>query len=97
MPATTKLTKKELVELIGDPAKATRSLDQFDRDAVALSRKYPSLLRLYARQWIAFYKGRVRARADSLEALMDKVDGLGLPRGEIHVRYMSTEEPILVL
>ncbi|GEM_PF-1318042 len=94
---TSKFTKKKLIELIGDPAEATRSLDQFERDAVALSKKYPRLLLRYSGQWIAYYRGKVRAQADSLESLMEKTDGLGLPRGEMHVRYVSPVEPILIL
>ena len=89
--------REELLALIGDPQKLDRDIVEFARSHDELSAKYDKLLKRYPNQWIAFYGGRVQARAESLEALLETMDAKGVKRNRAHIRYLDPDPPVVIL
>ncbi len=89
--------REELLALIGDPRELDRDMAEFARSHDELSAKYEKLLKRYPNQWIAFHSGRVRARAESLEALLEIMDAKGVKRDKAHIRYLDPDPPVVIL
>jgi hypothetical protein len=51
----------------------------------------------YDNKWIAIYNGQVKAVADTLDELTDKVEKLDIPSGETLMRYVGEQEMTLIL
>ena len=89
--------REELLTLIGDLRKLDRDMAEFARSHDELSAKYSKLLKRFPNQWIAFYSGRVQARAESLEALLETMDAKGVKRNRAHIRYLDPDPPVVIL
>ena len=96
MPSPT-LSRGEVVSLIGDPKKVGRELRSFRRSAKVLSSHHPRLIDEFEKQWVALYKGTVRAQGKSFASLMTQVDKAELPRGRIVVRYIDRNQRTMIL
>ena len=84
-------------EWLGDsPESAASELRDFARSSELLSSDR-DLAQEYSQKWIAVYGGVVRAVADDLEALLDELDRLDVPRSSTVVRYMEKEPRTLIL
>ena len=82
---------------LGDsPESAASELRDFARSSELLSSDR-NLAKEYPRKWIAVYGGEVRAVADELDALLDDLDRLDVPRSSTVVRYMEREPRPLIL
>lgn len=88
---------QSILDQIGDPAEIARSLRAFRKDAALVSSKWSEFVKKYPDEWIAVYGGRVRASEKTLEALLERIDEIGLPRGQVFVKYMDTKPIPLVL
>lgn len=90
-------TTEEVLELIGDPAQLDRDLQQFRRAARVLSSKHSRLIDKYPKQWVAVYRGRVRAQARTFRSLLVQVDKKALPRDEVIVRFIHKDQRTIIL
>ena len=80
-----------------DLARVNRDLMRFAETTKILSSKRPRLIEKYPNQWICVYNGDVVANADSLKALMTRLDEMGVPSENTIVRYIDKEERTLIL
>lgn len=51
----------------------------------------------YDDKWIAIHNGQVKAVADTLDELTEKVEKLHIPSGETLMRYVGKQEMTLIL
>ena len=87
----------EAKEWLGDlPENAANDLRDFARSSELLS-SGRDLAEKYPQKWIAVYDGEVRAVADELDALLDELDSLDVPRSSTVVRDMEKEPRTLIL
>jgi len=87
----------EAREWLGDsPENAASDLRDFARSSELLSSDV-DLAERYPQKWIAVYAGEVRAVADELDALLEELDDLEVPRSSTVVRYMEKEPRTLIL
>ncbi len=89
--------KKEILAQIGDPTAVARDLQSFRRAARLLSSKHPRMIDMYARQWIAVYKGRVRAQGQTYRSVLTQLDQKGIARSEVILRYIHNDERTMIL
>ena len=92
-----KLSRKEVLGLVGAPRTVEKELRQFRRNASALSSSHPRLINEYPQRWVAVHKGKVKAKGKNLSALMQVVAKKRLPRGELVVRFIDREPQTMIL
>ncbi len=95
--ATRAKDREDIRRLLGDPRKVDRELQRFRTSTRVLSSRHPQLIEKYARQWVAVYEGKVRARAKTFDSLMAQIDKKRLPRGHIVVRYVDKTQRTMIL
>ena len=93
----TKMTVKQVKKLIGNPADVDKELESFRRAANMLSSKNPRMIDQYEKKWVAVYRGKVRAHARSLNALVAKIDQNNLPRHHLIVRLIQKDRRTMIL
>ncbi|MBI4216087.1 MAG: hypothetical protein HY687_01650 [Chloroflexi bacterium] len=86
-----------VLEQLGNPAAVDRELQSFRRAARVLSSKNPRMIDRYSKQWIAVYRGRVRAQGRTFLSLITQVDKLKLPREHVIVRFIDKNERTMIL
>ena len=91
------LTESDFLELVGDPRQFYREMESFRESAAVLSSGEARLIEQYPDQWVAVHAGEVRANADSLEAVLQRLDSLGVPRSGTIVRLIETNPPTMIL
>ncbi|MBI2918226.1 MAG: hypothetical protein HYY01_09540 [Chloroflexi bacterium] len=94
---TAKGSTKSILEDIGDPAVIVRELESFSKAARLFSTKEAELTQLYPNQWVAFYRGRVRATGKTLQSLLDEVDRKKLPRDRVIIHFMEQSPRAMIL
>jgi hypothetical protein len=72
-------------------------LAQFRQDADYYAEQFEQLLARYPDQWIAIYQRALVAAAADLPGLLAALRERGIPVEETLVKYLSTEEPVLIL
>lgn len=97
MTAQPKLTKEEIINLLGDPADVDRDLQKFRESARSLSSKHSSMIARYPKQWIAVHQGKVRAQGRTFRSVLAQIDEKGIPRGDVIVRYIDKDERTMIL
>lgn len=91
-------TREQVVlEELGNPADIDRELQSFRRAALVLSSKHPRLIDRYPKQWVAVYRGRVRASGRTFWSVLRQIDQRGLPREQIIVRYIDRNQRTMIL
>ena len=80
-----------------DPHELAKALREFSRSAVMLSSASPRLIDKYPMQWIGVFRGKVSAKAPSLETLIAKLKRKGIPPGETIVRFIERNQRTLIL
>lgn len=88
---------EQVAKLLGDPRKVDKELATFRSDALLLSARQSELLRRYAGKWIAIHDGEVRVEASSLNALIEQMKQLRIPRGRAVVRFISNKPRKMIL
>ena len=88
---------KAILEQIGDPRVINEELESFRDAARTLSSKHPRMIDKYPKQWIAVYRGKVRAQGSTFWSLMDEVDKKKLPREQVIVRYIDKNLRTMIL
>ena len=76
---------------------ASATLDRYRDDALYFEQHRQELLARYPECWIAVSGERVVATGGSLRRLLQQLDAAGLPRGQVFVEHLSTEEDLLIL
>jgi hypothetical protein len=97
MARLTEQQLREIDEAIGDPKETVRQLREYRRDMEFLLSNEDRLLKDYPKQWIAIYDSEVKAAAESLQSLLVAMADLGLPKGNVVVQFMDTEQTKLIL
>ena len=91
------LTETEFLEMVGDPRQFYREMESFKESAAVLSSDGARLMERYPDQWVAVHDGKVQANADSLDAVLQRLDFLGIPRSGTIVRLIETNPPTMIL
>ncbi len=86
----------ELLKLVGDPAEVAEGLARSRAAASALSADHPRFIDRYKGQWVALHDHEVLA-ANTLEDLLSQLDGEGISREHVIVRYIERDERVLIL
>jgi hypothetical protein len=86
-----------ILEEVGDPRDVDRDLRSFRNTARILSSSHPRLIDRYPKQWVALYRGRVRASGSTFAAVMAEIDNKGLPREHIIVRFIDRNQRTMIL
>jgi hypothetical protein len=97
MMATKLKEKDSILEIIGNPNDVDRELRDFRKSAMVLSSKQHHLIQEYPEEWVAIYEGKVKAHGKSHELVLKKVDGQGIPRRQILVRFISKKPRAMIL
>lgn len=90
------LTEAELLELIGDPDEVARGLEEFARSARRFGANRDRFRKEYPDMWVAVH-GDDEVAADTLEPLYAEMKERGMPRRETCVRFVTSEDRILIL
>lgn len=69
----------------------------YERRRQLLAEDYAAYLKTHPRQWVALAEGDVWVLADSLEALVQKLDQSGLPRVSAVISYLDPDSVKLKL
>jgi hypothetical protein len=88
---------RTILEQIGDPADVDRELRKFRQSARSLSSRYGQLAGKYAGQWVAAFDGKVRARGQSFQEVIEKIDQEGLPKEHTIVRFIDNDDRTMIL
>ncbi|MDP9236269.1 MAG: DUF5678 domain-containing protein [Chloroflexota bacterium] len=90
MPALSRAEyEAKVLEMLGDPKKVDSDLRAFRKDARVLSSKRQHLISRYPNQWVGLHRGKVVAKGDTVDSVVEQLDALGIPRGRAIVRYIS--------
>lgn len=92
-----KLEKSTLLALVGDLKVVDVELRRFRKAAQALSSRHPRLIDQYPKQWIAVYRGRVRASGRTFRSVLAQVDKKGIPREHVIVRFIDKSKRTMIL
>jgi CRISPR/Cas system-associated endonuclease/helicase Cas3 len=87
---------QKILNEIGDPKAIARELRAFRKSAQILSSNKPRLIDVYPDKWIAVYKGKVQAAADSLEAILARAKKLKLPKENYFIRYIARKRKTMI-
>ena len=79
------------------PEEAARSLHRFHRAESVLSGNQPRLIDAHPDQWVAVSDGSVVAHGNDLELVLQEIDGMGLARSDIIVRFIERTQRTLIL
>lgn len=90
------LTEAELLELIGDPDEVARGLEEFARSARRFGANLDRFRKEYPDMWVAVH-GDDEVAADTIEPLHAEMKERGMPRRETCVRFVTSEDRILIL
>ena len=69
----------------------------FVKSAELVSSTYQRLVEEYASQWIGVYREKVVANAGTLDKLIERLKERDIPLGETIIRFISEEQPMLIL
>lgn len=86
-----------VLEQLGDPKDVERDLRSFRSTARVLSSSHPRLIDRYPKQWVALYRGRVRASGSTFASVMAQIDKKGLPREHVIVRFIDRNQRTMIL
>ena len=89
--------KARVIEQLGNPREVDRQLQDFRRAARVFSSRHPRLIDEYPNQWVAVYRGKVKAHGSTLNSVVSQVDKLGLPRESVVVRFIDRSQRTLIL
>ena len=81
--------KDELALTEKDAREIKKSLVAFSKSANVLSSNHPRMIEKYPDQWVAVGKGKVLAHGKSIDAVLKKVDKMGIDRADIIVRLIE--------
>ena len=92
------MDNKDVLRHLGGSAEAIdRELRQFSDAAQALSSNHPRLIDEHPLQWVGIYQGRVAASAQTLNSLIEQLEGGGIPPKNAIVRFIDKNERTLIL
>ena len=91
------LTADKARELFGDPEEVTERLRIFSDSARVFSSDHPRLIDAYPGQWVAVYRGEVRAHSEDFTDLLKQVDELELSRAQVMVRFIDKNQRALII
>lgn len=89
--------EKAVLRQLGNPADIDRELQSFRRGAKVLSSEHPRLIDRYPKQWVAVYRGKVKAHGRTFRSVLQQIDQKGLPREHIIVRYIDKNQRTMIL
>ena len=92
-----KAVRELIMDQLGDPRDIDRELQSFRKSARALSSHRPRLVDRYQKKWVAIYEGKTQASGRTLQSVLQQVDGKGLPRERVIVRYIDRNQRTMVL
>lgn len=78
-----------------EPEEIARGLHEFTRSCEVLDD--PELVDQYPEKWVGAHNGAIRATADQLESLLEKLDDLGVPRRGRAIQYVTKKRRMLIL
>lgn len=93
----TKKRPSELLGEIGDLRLIDRDLQSFRKSARLLSSQQPNLVHKFPKQWIAVYRGRVRAHANSLKSVLKQIYEKHLPSESTILRFIDKKRRTMIL
>jgi hypothetical protein len=89
--------EEKAVYLGATPKTIARDLRAFSRTARIFSSNEQQLLKKYPKQWVALYRGKVRASAKSLDGILSKLKKQRVPANQAIIWYMDTSGRNLIL
>ena len=84
-------TKRRLIEY------AERTLPAFEANHRYLRENHAELLKEYPDQWVAVYEQRVVASDSTIKGVFNKVDQMGICRGDVVGEFMDTNPTPMIL
>ena|SRR5437879_3280235 len=91
------MDRREIDEMIGDPKRLDTEMQDYRKDISILSSQRAMLLQKYPKRWVAIYKGKVQADAQSFDEILANVDELGLPRDSVVIRFVDKNHRRMIL
>ena len=88
---------EKMIEEMGGAEAIRESFREYHRINERMREERPRLMEMYPDKWVAVGKDGLVAVGDSLEGVLDEVDRLEIPRGDIVWEHLDTDPPILLL
>jgi hypothetical protein len=92
-----RISKRQLIKLIGDPSKLAEELRAFSRNNASLSVQVKRLTEKFPNMWVAFLCDRPVALGTSLTRLFEETDRQKLPRESLCVKFLERRPRTLIL
>ncbi len=80
-----------------DPNAVAEGIAEYRETARLLSSSQPRMVELYPMEWVALYRGAVRAHSPSRDEVLREIDSLQIPREKTLVRFIHSERRSLIL
>ena len=91
------MTSKAIDRARPSAAEIDEMLRSFAASAQVFSSDRKSLIDKFENKWVAVYRERVEAVADSLDDVMRQIAAKGIPAGEAAIRFVDRGERTLIL
>lgn len=91
------ITRTGLRRLSGTPLAVARQLRVFSKTSRLLSSRQSRMIDLYAKRWVALYRGEVVAHAATFATLLAQIRRHRWSRDQIIVRFIESNHRTLIL
>lgn len=85
-----KLTSKEVLRMIGDPAQVAKEMELFAKETIYLGDNYLRLLRLHPDRFVAIYDEEVVGVDKNLVKLINRLRKKNLNMTRVLIRFLAT-------
>ncbi len=69
----------------------------FRKSGLVFSSHHKRLIDRYPDEWVAIHNGQVRAHDSDYDAVLSKIDAIGIPRNLVLVRYIAKKPCSMIL
>ena len=86
-----------MIEEMGGARALVEGLREYHEIVVRMRRERVALMEEHPNRWVAMGKNGVLAVGDSMDAVLDEVEGRGIRSGDIVIEFLDTDPPLLIL
>lgn len=84
-------------QVLSDPIKIDRELQQFRKSAETLSSSQSRMVDTYPKEWVVLYNGKVEVHEKDFNDALVAAEKLGLPRENIIIRFIEKNPTTIMI
>lgn len=88
------LELKHAMESVGGRKRFEEQAKQYRSDSEYLEKNQEALLQEYPEQWVAVYRGEIRAAAHDAKTLISMIERKKLSPNEVLISFLSSKETV---